>query len=80
MENCHVYIPQDDMHAFSNLKQCCPAVRKSCSSQKSERKSALRFVSVSVTGLVVLVLRTQVVENCYKFIKTTCMYFHFCDV
>ena len=51
MENCHVYIPQDDMHAFSNLKQCCPAVRKSCSSQKSERKSALRFVSVSVTGL-----------------------------
>ena len=51
VENCHVYIPQDDMHAFSNLKQCCPAVRTSCSSQKSERKSALRFVSVSVTGL-----------------------------
>ena len=51
MENCHVYIPQDDMHAFSNLKQCWPAVRTSCSSQKSKRKSALRFVSVSVTGL-----------------------------
>ena len=43
VENCHVYIPQDDMHAFSNLKQCCPA--------ESERKSALRFVSVSATGL-----------------------------
>ena len=48
MENCHVHIHQDNMHAFSNLKQRRPAVGKSCSSQKGERKSALEMNRVTL--------------------------------